>query len=161
LPIRNEGKSRRNFREPISLDITFLLLIYLAFVSLGLPDTLLGSAWTVMQPGLGASLDAAGLITMIVSACTIFSCLMNERLVRLLGTAKITALSGVITAAALLGYSQSPSYAWLLLFSIPLGLGAGSVDTCLNNYAALHLSTRHVSCRSGMQGHRHTQRRAR
>lgn len=127
------------------MDIIFLLLIYLAFISIGLPDTLLGSAWTVMQPELGTSLDAAGLITLIVSCCTIFSCLMNERLVRQLGTAKITALSGVITAAALLGYSQSHSYAWLLLFSIPLGLGAGSVDTCLNNYGALYLSTRHVS----------------
>lgn len=127
------------------MTILLLLLIYLALVSLGLPDTLLGSAWTVMQPELGVSLDAAGLITIIVSCATIISCLLNSRLVRLLGTAKITALSGIITAAALLGYSQSPSYLWLLLFSIPLGLGAGSVDTCLMTYAALHLSARHVN----------------
>lgn len=119
----------------------FLLIIYLAFVSLGLPDTLLGSAWPVMQPELGVSLDAEGLITLVVSCATILSCLLNEKLVRALGTAKITAFSGIITAASLLGYSQCP----LLLLSIPLGLGAGSVDTCLNNYASLHLSARHVN----------------
>ncbi|MCC8122833.1 MAG: MFS transporter [Oscillospiraceae bacterium] len=127
------------------MNAVFLLLIYLAFISLGLPDTLLGSAWPVMQPELGVSLDAQGLITLIVSCATILSCLLNERLVRLLGTAKITALSGMVTAASLLGYALSPSYLWLLLFSIPLGLGAGSVDTCLNNYASLHLSARHVN----------------
>jgi len=123
----------------------FLVIIYLAFISLGLPDTLLGSAWPVMQPELGVSLDAQGLITLIVSLATIISCLLNERIVRRLGTAKITALSGVITAASLLGYALSPSYLWLLLFSVPLGLGAGSVDTCLNNYVSLHLSARHVN----------------
>lgn len=123
----------------------FLIIIYLAFISLGLPDTLLGSAWPVMQPDLGVSLDAEGLITAIVSCATIISCLLNDRLVRRLGTAKITALSGVVTAASLLGYALSPSYVWLLLFSIPLGLGAGSVDTCLNNYTSLHLSARHVN----------------
>lgn len=127
------------------MNFIFILIIYLAFVSLGLPDTLLGSAWPVMRPELGVSLDAQGLITIIVSCATILSCLLNERLVRWLGTAKITAISGVITAAALLGYSQSSSYLWLLLFSIPLGLGAGAVDTCLNNYGALYLSARHVN----------------
>ncbi|MCD8110540.1 MAG: MFS transporter [Clostridiales bacterium] len=127
------------------MNFIFILIIYLAFVSLGLPDTLLGSAWPVMRPELGVSLDAQGLITIVVSCATILSCLLNERLVRWLGTAKITAISGVITAAALLGYSQSSSYLWLLLFSIPLGLGAGAVDTCLNNYGALYLSARHVN----------------
>ena len=127
------------------MNALFLLLIYLAFVSLGLPDTLLGSAWPVMRPELGVSLDAQGLITVIVSCATIVSCLLNGKLVRRLGTGKIAALSGAVTAAALLGYAQSPSYAWLLLCSVPLGLGAGSVDTCLNNYAALHFSARHVN----------------
>lgn len=75
----------------------------------------------------------------------IVSCLFNEKIVRLLGTAKITAFSGVVTAIALMGYSQCPSYFWLLLFSVPLGLGAGSVDTCLNNYAALHFPAKHVN----------------
>ena len=131
--------------EGPDLNALFLILIYLAFVSLGLPDTLLGSAWPVMRPELGVSLDAQGLITVIVSCATIVSCLLNGKLVRRLGTGKITALSGAITAAALLGYAWSPSYAWLLLFSVPLGLGAGSVDTCLNNYAALHFSARHVN----------------
>lgn len=127
------------------MNFIFLLVIYLAFVSLGLPDTLLGSAWPVMQPELLVSLDAQGLITFIVSCATIISCLFNERIVRRLGTAKITALSGVVTAAALLGYAWCPSYLWLLLFSVPLGIGAGSVDTCLNNYAALHFPAKHVN----------------
>lgn len=123
----------------------FLLLIYLAFISLGLPDTLLGSVWPVMQPELGATLDAAGVITLVVSGATILSSLLSEQIVRLLGTSKVTAFSGVLTAAALLGYSQSPSFSWLLLFAIPLGFGAGSVDTCLNNYASLYLSARHMN----------------
>lgn len=127
------------------MNFIFLLVIYLAFVSLGLPDTLLGSAWPVIQPELSVSLDAQGLITLIVSCATIISCLFNERIVRRMGTAKITALSGVITAAALLGYSWCPSYLWLLLFSVPLGFGAGAVDTCLNNYAALHFPAKHVN----------------
>lgn len=123
----------------------FLFIIYLAFISLGLPDTLLGSAWPVMQIEFGMPLDAEGWITMIVCLATIFSCLANGWLVRKLGTAKIAALSGVLTAVALLGYSQAPSFGWLLLFSVPLGLGAGSVDTCLNNYGALFLSARQVN----------------
>lgn len=123
----------------------FLLIIYIAFISLGLPDTLLGSAWPVMRVELGVPLDAEGLITLIVCLATIFSCLVNGWLVQKLGTGKIAALSGVLTAIALLGYSQAPSFGWLLLFSVPLGLGAGSVDTCLNNYGALFLTARQVN----------------
>lgn len=123
----------------------FLLVIYLALFSLGFPDTLLGSAWTVMQPDLGAPLEAAGVITLVVSCATILSCLLTERTVRLLGTSKTTVITLFVNAGALLGYSLSPSYGWLLLFAIPLGLGNGSVDTAIHNYAALHLSTRHVS----------------
>ncbi len=127
------------------MNIIFLLVIYLAFVSLGLPDTLLGSAWPVMQGELGVSLDAQGLITVTVSCATIFSCLMTERIVRHLGTARLAALCGFITAASLLGYSLSPSYLWLIVISVPLGLGAGAVDTCLNNYGALYLEAKHVN----------------
>ncbi|MCC8080422.1 MAG: MFS transporter [Lachnospiraceae bacterium] len=127
------------------MNIIFLLVIYLAFVSLGLPDTLLGSAWPVMQGELGVSLDAQGLITVTVSCATIFSCLMTERIVRYLGTARLAALCGFITAASLLGYSLSPSYLWLIVISVPLGLGAGAVDTCLNNYGALYLEAKHVN----------------
>lgn len=123
----------------------FLLLTYLAFISLGLPDTLLGSAWPVMQVELGMSLDAEGIVTLIVSLATIFSCLANGWMVRKLGTGKIVALSCAFTAVALLGYSLAPSFGWLLLFSIPLGLGAGSVDTSLNNYGAMFLTTRQVN----------------
>jgi len=127
------------------MNVIFIAILFLAFISLGLPDTLLGSAWPVMQTELGVSLDAQGLITTVVYVATIASCLLNDRLVRKLGPGRITAISGAVTAAALLGYSQSQSYVWLLLFAIPLGLGAGSVDTCLNNYVALHLTARHVN----------------
>ncbi len=123
----------------------FLLMIYIAFISLGLPDTLLGSAWPVMQVEFGVSLDAEGLITMIVCIATIVSCLVNGWLVQKLGTGKIVVISGALTAVALLGYSQAPSYGWILLFAIPLGLGAGSVDTCLNNYGALFLTARQLN----------------
>lgn len=125
---------------------TFIILVtYLAFISLGLPDTLLGSAWPVMQIEFGMPLDAEGIVILIVSIATIFSCLANGFLVRKLGTARITALSCAFTAVAILGYSQSPSFGWLLVLSIPLGLGAGSVDTCLNNYGAMFMTTRQVN----------------
>lgn len=127
------------------MGILFLFVIYLSFVSLGLPDTLLGSAWPVMRPELGVSLDAQGLITLVVSLATICSCLLTDQFVRRLGTAKIAVLSGIVTAASLLGYAWAPGYIWFILFSVPLGLGAGAVDTCLNNYAALYFPARHVN----------------
>ncbi len=123
----------------------FLLLIYLSFISLGLPDTLLGSVWPVMQPELGAPFDAAGLVSLLIAAATILSSLLSERIVRRLGTGKITVISVFLTAAALFGFSQSPHLAWLVLFALPLGFGAGSVDTALNNYVSLHYSARHVN----------------
>ena len=122
-----------------------LPVIYLAFISLGLPDSLLGSAWPSMYTELGASLSWAGIVSMIISVGTIVSSLASERLNRRLGTGGVTALSVLLTAAALLGFSLSGSFWQLCLWAVPYGLGAGSVDAALNNYVALHYESRHMS----------------
>ncbi len=122
-----------------------LVVIYIAFISLGLPDTLLGSAWPSMYPGLGVPVSYAGIINMIISGGTIVSSLLTHRLVRRLGPGKVTVLSVAMTAAALMGFAFSPSFWLLCLWAIPYGLGAGSVDAVLNNYVALHYQSRHMS----------------
>ena len=127
--------------------MTSLLLgiIYLAFISLGLPDSLLGSAWPSMYQELGASVSWAGVISMIIAGGTIVSSLASDRMTRLLGAGKVTAFSVCITAVALFGFSMSGSFWMLCLWAIPYGLGAGSVDAALNNFVALHYPARHMS----------------
>lgn len=122
-----------------------LALIYLAFISLGLPDSLLGSAWPSMYHAFGVPVSCAGIISMIISAGTIFSSLQSDRLTRRFGPGRITAVSVAITAVALWGFSVSTSFWMLCLWAIPYGLGAGSVDAALNNYVALHYASRHMS----------------
>ena len=122
-----------------------LPVIYLAFISLGLPDSLLGSAWPSMYTELGALLSWAGIVSMIISAGTIVSALCSERLNLRLGTGGVTFLSVMLTAVALLGFSLSTSFWQLCLWAVPYGLGAGSVDAALNNYVALHYESRHMS----------------
>ncbi len=122
-----------------------LPIIYIAFISLGLPDSLLGSAWPTMYPILGVPVSYAGFLSMIISLGTILSSLMSDRLTLRLGAGKVTAISVGMTAAALLGFSISSSYWMLCLWAIPYGLGAGSVDAALNNYVALHYESRHMS----------------
>lgn len=122
-----------------------LLVIYLAFISLGLPDSLLGSAWPSMYGGFGVPVSYAGIISMIIAVGTIISSLQSDRLTRRLGTAKVTAISVAMTATALFGFSVSHSFWSLCLWAIPYGLGAGSVDAALNNYVALHYASRHMS----------------
>ena len=122
-----------------------LAVIYLSFISLGLPDSLLGSAWPLMYPELGVPVSYAGILSMVIAGGTILSSLMSDRLTRRFGTGWITAVSVGLTAAALLGFSLSHSYWQLVLWAIPYGLGAGSVDASLNNYVALHYASRHMS----------------
>ena len=122
-----------------------LALIYVAFISLGLPDAVLGSAWPVMSTDVSAPLWGAGLIQMTVSFGTVISSLNCARLLRRFGTGKLTALSVLMTALALLGFSVAGHYAFLVLLAVPLGLGAGAVDAALNNYVALHCEPRHMS----------------
>lgn len=122
-----------------------LAVIYMAFISLGLPDSLLGSGWPVMQNELGVPLSYAGIITIIISAGTIVSSLSSDYLTKKLSPGLVTAISVGMTAFALLGFSLSNSFIVLCLLAIPYGLGAGAVDAALNNYVALHYSSRHMS----------------
>ena len=120
-------------------------MIYLAFISLGLPDALLGAAWPVMYQEFAVPVSYSGGISMIITAGTIVSSLLSDRMIRRFGTGMTTAVSALLTALALGGFSMSHSYLALCLWAIPYGLGAGSVDTALNNYVALHYASRHMS----------------
>lgn len=122
-----------------------LAIIYLAFISLGLPDALLGSAWPVMYTEFSVPVSYSGVIFMIIALGTIISSLQSDRLTKRFGTGKITAFSVLMTAAALFGFSISHSFAALCVWAVPYGLGAGSVDASLNNYVALHYTSRHMS----------------
>ena len=122
-----------------------LATIYLSFISLGLPDSLLGSAWPSMYGQLNVPMSCAGVISMLISGGTIVSSLMSDRLTKRLGAGRVTAVSVGLTAAALAGFSISSSFWMLCLWAIPYGLGAGSVDAALNNYVALHYASRHMS----------------
>lgn len=122
-----------------------LAVIYLSFISLGLPDSLLGSAWPSMYQELSVPISYSGIISMIISLGTIVSSLQSDRLTKHLGAGKVTAISVALTALALMGFSLSKSFPALCLIAIPYGLGAGSVDAALNNYVALHFASRHMS----------------
>ncbi len=122
-----------------------LAIIYLSFISLGLPDALLGSAWPTIYQEFEVPVSYMGIISMVISAGTVVSSLMSDRLTLKLGTGKVTAFSVALTAAALFGFSVSSSFWMLCLWAIPYGLGAGSVDASLNNYVALHYASRHMS----------------
>lgn len=117
-----------------------LIIIYLSFISLGLPDSVLGTAWPLMHADLGASVSMAGLINTAVALCTVVSSLFSQRLIRRLGTWCVTVISIALTFSALYLFSFSRCMASMLLFSVPLGLGAGTIDTALNNYVAKHYS---------------------
>lgn len=122
-----------------------LALIYVSFISLGLPDSLLGSAWPQMQESLGVSLSLGGVISFLITASTILSSLMSHQVIQRFGTGAVTMCSVAMTALALFGFSLSNSFFALCLWAIPYGLGAGSVDAALNNFVALHCKAKHMS----------------
>ena len=122
-----------------------LAIIYLSFISLGLPDALLGAAWPTMYPQFEVPVSHMGIVAMIISACTVVSSLMADRLMNRFGTGKVTAFSTGVTALAMMGFFVTNSYWMLILFAIPYGLGAGCVDAALNNYVAVHYASRHMS----------------
>ena len=122
-----------------------LIVIYAAFIGLGLPDTVLGAAWPLMQLDLNAPLSAAGLLSIIVSVGTIVSSLWTPSLLRLLGTGKLVFASIALTAVASFGYGISTEFWMMCLFAIPMGIGAGAIDVSLNNFAAIHLESKHTS----------------
>lgn len=122
-----------------------LLIIYLAFISLGLPDSLLGASWPVMRPDLEAPIGMAGLLSMTVTVGTIVSSLVSGAVVRRFGTGRVTLACCIMTAGALLGFSYAPSIVWLIVCAIPLGLGGGAVDAGLNHYVAARYKAHHMS----------------
>ena len=122
-----------------------LALIYLAFISLGLPDSLLGSAWPLMHLEMGVPISYMGIITMLISGGTIVSSLMSDRLTRKFGTKILTVASVFLTVIALFGFSFANNFSMLIVFAIPYGIGAGAIDAALNNYVALHYKAKHMS----------------
>ncbi|MGG3570877.1 MFS transporter [Bacillus gobiensis] len=125
--------------------VFFLIIIYLAFISLGLPDSLLGAAWPVMHMDYGESLETAGLLYMVIAGGTIVSSLISGILIKRFGTGNVTFISCILTASALIGFTFAPSMIWLVVCCVPLGLGAGAVDSALNNYVAAHYKAHHMS----------------
>ncbi len=122
-----------------------LIVIYIAFISLGLPDSILGTAWPSMRSTLGLPIEAAGIFISITTLCTAISSFISGHVISRLGTGRVTFVSCVLTGAVLLGYSIAPSYIWFIILTVPFGFGAGAVDTGLNNYVAKHYSSRHMS----------------
>ena len=122
-----------------------LVVIYLGFISLGLPDTLLGVTWPLMHVDFGLPLEAAGIASMVIAGGTILSSLMSGWVLQRVGTGKVALISTAMTAGALLGISFAPSFFWFLVLAVPLGLGAGSIDAGLNHYVATHYRSHHMS----------------
>ncbi len=122
-----------------------LALIYISFISLGLPDAVLGSAWPLISEEFGVPVSGMGIVTIIISAGTIISSLNSSRLINKIGVHKVTAFSVLLTAVSLFGFSSSPSFLVLCLWAVPYGLGAGSVDAALNNYVAINFESKHMS----------------
>ncbi len=122
-----------------------LVIIYVAFISLGLPDSMLGAAWPTIRMDFNMSMSGAGLISFIAAGGTIFSSLLSGKLIKKFGTGKLTLISVLLTALALLGYSYCGSYTFLCLLAVPLGLGGGAVDAALNNFVALNFTAKHMS----------------
>jgi fucose permease len=131
--------------ERESILIVLLIIIYISFIGLGLPDSLLGAAWPSMYKGLGVSIANAGIVSMIIVGGTIISSLFRGRVVKIFGAGPTTLISVAMTASALLGFSVSNSFAFICLCAVPLGLGGGSVDAVLNNFVALHFKAKHMN----------------
>lgn len=125
--------------------LLLLALIYIAFISLGLPDSLLGSGWPVMHTDLNVPIFYMGIVSMVISGGTIISSLLSDRLTRKFGTRIVTVISVFLTAFALFGFSLSNQFWMLIVFAIPYGLGGGAIDAALNNYVALHYTSKHMS----------------
>lgn len=122
-----------------------LVIIYIAFIGLGVPDSLIGSAWPAIHTELNIPVESVSIITFLISGCTVLSSIFSARILNKLGTAKVTAFSTAMTAASLLGFSFAPSFWFMIPLAVVLGLGAGAVDSGLNNYVALHFKASHMN----------------
>lgn len=127
------------------ITLILLLIIYITFISLGLPDAVLGVSWPNMRLEFGLDLDVIGYVSIIITVGTVISSLISGYIIDKIGTGKVTLFSVLLTAVALLGIYFTPSFYWLILFALPLGLGAGSIDTALNNYVALNYKAHHMN----------------
>ena len=125
--------------------IFLLVVIYVAFIGLGLPDTILGAAWPLMHPDLSVPISAAGILSIIASIGTIISSLLTPKFLRILGTGKLVAYSIALTAIASIGFGFADSFGALCLWAIPMGIGAGAVDVAMNNFAAVYLESKHTN----------------
>lgn len=122
-----------------------LIVIYIAFIGLGVPDSLIGSAWPAIHTELGIPVEMVSILTFLISGCTVLSSMFSTRILNKLGTAKVTAFSTAMTALSLLGFSLVPSFLFMIPLAIVLGLGAGAIDSGLNNYVALHCKASHMN----------------
>jgi len=127
------------------MTVILLIVIYIAFIGLGIPDSLIGSAWPALYADLGLPVSFVSFVTMIVSGCTVISSMLSDRIINRFGTGKIAAVSTLMTAAALLGFSFCHHFIFMCMLAVPLGLGAGAIDSGLNNYLALHYDVKHVN----------------
>lgn len=125
--------------------VCLLIVIYVAFIGLGVPDSLIGSAWPAIHAEMGVPVEAVSMLTLLISGCTVLSSMFSARILNKLGTAKVTAFSTAMTAAALFGFSVAPSFGWMVPLAALLGLGAGAIDSGLNNYVALHFKASHMN----------------
>ena len=122
-----------------------LIIIYIAFIGLGVPDSLIGSAWPAIHTELNIPVEAVSIITFLISGCTVLSSMFSAKILNKLGTAKVTAFSTAMTAASLIGFSFAPSFWFMIPLAVVLGLGAGAIDSGLNNYVALHFKASHMN----------------
>lgn len=122
------------------MSILLLIIIYISYIGLGIPDSLLGAAWPVIYREFGISVSASSVVSLLICCGTIISSFSSARLISKLGTGKVSVISTALTAAALFGFSQASGFHSLCLWAIPLGLGAGAIDSAMNNYVALHYS---------------------
>lgn len=132
--------------------LLLLAIVYVSFVSLGLPDAVMGVIWPAMREDLGQPLAAVGVLTITMTVCAALSAGFAGRIVARVGTGVVVAASCLMTALALVGFSVAPSFAWLVLLGIPLGAGGGAVDASLNHFVAAHYSSRHMNWLHGFWG---------
>ncbi len=125
--------------------VFLLIVIYIAFIGLGVPDSLIGSAWPAIHADMNVPLEAVSVLTLLISGCTVLSSMFSARILNKLGTAKVTACSTALTAAALFGFSAAPSFVFMIPLAVLLGLGAGAIDSGLNHYVALHFKASHMN----------------
>ncbi len=125
--------------------LTILVVIYVVFISLGLPDSLLGVAWPVLHGEMGVPESFASVMSIIIGICTGGVSFVSGTLIRKFGTARVTLASIFVTAFGLIGISLSPNIVLMIIFSIILGYGAGAIDTGVNNFVSLHYNASHMN----------------